>query len=883
MQSNHSPDTKGPGRRFSAAIRLGLVAAISLVGAGLGASACLDRPLCSDDCRPRTTNIFVDTITQKSIDKIDLLFMIDNSISMADKQEVLKEAVPDLVQRLVSPNCVDPTTAANPVKLADPSADCPSGKTREFTPIKDIHIGVITSSLGDHGDNATCLGKDGGSIHDEEQDDHGHLIASRPRWASAKPDVAGAQFQPPEQTGFLDWNPTTRHPGQSIDAFNTTFKMMVIASSEFGCGLEAQLESVYRFLADPSPPTSIGKQPCSNGATQQCAFPQGKDTVLLAQRAAFLRPDSLVAAILVSDENDCSIRDERQFFYAATNPAKVLLPHGSAACAANPNDPCCYSCGGTAPANCPKDPSCTPATSDGKQDVLNLRCFDQKRRFGLDFLYPIQRYVNALSKPQLCLTNPDLSFDPGNAATCPGGEKNIATNPLFADLTSSGALPRDPSLVFLAGIVGVPWQDIQATQSAATPTVPSITYPANELHYLTAQQMTDNKTWDLILGDPLPGPGAAPRPPTDGLMVESRYPRGGNDVFGKPVLPASTPVAQNSPINGHEWMNTANDDLMYACIFPLKAPRDCLQVEMIPAGSPTPAPGCDCGQDSNPSGDFNPLCESPAGAYGNTQYFAKGYPGTRELQTLKAFGNNSIVASICARNLADANQQDYGYRPAVDSIVDRLKEALTGRCLPRKLAPDPTTGKIPCSILEVRPPGAATAGCDPSKGRLPPSSKVLAPAKERLKDKGICDTSTTKPCSTFTLCEIKPLNNPTEDPTQACHKDGIKEPQAGWCYVDPEVKDANGNSIDDPSLVSKCQASERRIIRFVDPANATPAQGAQVLIACFGAQIEDTKAAPAGAVTGAGGAVVDMTGAGGAIDMTGAGGDTAAAGAGGGP
>src|SRR5687767_11308765 len=49
-------------------------------------SACLDRPIGSPP--PVTTNIFVDRITQTSVDKIDLLFMIDNSISMSDKQEV---------------------------------------------------------------------------------------------------------------------------------------------------------------------------------------------------------------------------------------------------------------------------------------------------------------------------------------------------------------------------------------------------------------------------------------------------------------------------------------------------------------------------------------------------------------------------------------------------------------------------------------------------------------------------------------------------------------------------------------------------------------------------------------------------------------------------
>ena len=46
---------------------------------------------------PRTTNLFIDTIRQGAIDKIDLLFMLDNSRSLADKQTLLAAAVPDSV------------------------------------------------------------------------------------------------------------------------------------------------------------------------------------------------------------------------------------------------------------------------------------------------------------------------------------------------------------------------------------------------------------------------------------------------------------------------------------------------------------------------------------------------------------------------------------------------------------------------------------------------------------------------------------------------------------------------------------------------------------------------------------------------------------------
>ena len=68
-----------------------LVALASCLGALT--SACLDRPLCVD-CKPETTNQFVLRVPTGGIDKIDFLFMIDNSRSMADKQKILRLAVP---------------------------------------------------------------------------------------------------------------------------------------------------------------------------------------------------------------------------------------------------------------------------------------------------------------------------------------------------------------------------------------------------------------------------------------------------------------------------------------------------------------------------------------------------------------------------------------------------------------------------------------------------------------------------------------------------------------------------------------------------------------------------------------------------------------------
>ena len=80
-------------------------ASVLSVGFGSLAVGCLNRPI--DRLEPKTTSTVVERLQQNGVDKIDLLLAIDNSISMADKQAILAAAVPDLVNRLVTPNCVD--------------------------------------------------------------------------------------------------------------------------------------------------------------------------------------------------------------------------------------------------------------------------------------------------------------------------------------------------------------------------------------------------------------------------------------------------------------------------------------------------------------------------------------------------------------------------------------------------------------------------------------------------------------------------------------------------------------------------------------------------------------------------------------------------------
>ena len=298
------------------------------------------------------------------------------------------------------------------------------------------------------------------------------------------------------------------------------------------------------------------------------------------------------------------------------------------------------------------------ATWDAAHDDPNLRCYHQHQRFGFDLLYPTQRYVDGLTKATLQLqSNPAVSV----------------VNPLFDN--AGGNTARVPAQVFLAGIVGVPWQDIADDASLTDNT---------RLTYLTASELRAKDRWTALLGNPTDPAG--PKPPTDPFMIETPEQRSGTNTIARPpvaIVPATSMDPHANTINGHEQVVPADDqnDLQYACTFPLTTPKTCNPGD----------PACECSPD--PMGDSkaviaanSPLCQALSGsASPNTQIAAKAYPSVRELQVLKDLGSNAIVASICpkvttsAMPMADPN---YGYNPAVSAIVERLKEALAGSARP---------------------------------------------------------------------------------------------------------------------------------------------------------------------------------------------------------
>jgi hypothetical protein len=803
-------------RRFRHAARPACTAftVVCLTCSWVLVSSCLDRPVAIEE--PRTSNVFVDQMVRAGIDRIDLLFMIDNSRSMQDKQVLLARAVPTLLQRLLNPPCIDVTTGLA-TQAVDPDAACPPNTRREFTPMSDVHIAVVSSSLGDHGEGTACEDR-------AEENDRAHLISDENR--PGIPGLAGTNG-----LGFLAWDnradddPRRPEPRgvRDLKQLGDDFQNHVTAAGEHGCGYEASLESWYRFLIDPAPPLQVAKG--ADNTTQRL----GVDQVILDQRKAFLRSDSLVAIVMLTDENDCSVQDSAYGWLVAD----AKLRTGTSACANDPNDRCCTYCGyAAAPEGCPpleSDPGCLAAAKDN----VNLRCWDQKRRFGVDLLYPTSRYSTALDSKELC---PDSTFgdadcqcrrarELGLEADCLAGVGSHVRNPLYTNLQASRpdvTVPaeREPDIVFLAGIVGVPWQDLATTDTVNAP---------GRLEFKVSSEID----WRLILGEP--GTAETPyRAPVDTLMHESVAPRldgVAHPVTGVAPAPPESISADANPINGHEWSPVGEEDLQYACVFDL-APvlgsdvRDCLAL-----GEST----CDCYDESEDRVAVQmrkkPLCQGPSG-YGTVQRKAKAYPGLRHLDVLKRYGDNSIVASICPKVLdADSSDASYGYNPAVNAIIDRLKEKFRGRCLPRRLSYDALTNKLPCQIVEATPPEGTLEGegCPGGRDPVDPTQeddrKIAQAVRDHLQEAGSCGSGASS-CDGYRLCKLRALDGPDRD---RCQNDESEiEDTPGYCYV----ADTADQKIGNPKLVEQCRESEKRLLRFVG--RNVPAHGTTVFIACAG-------------------------------------------------
>ncbi len=428
----------------------------------------------------------ISKIRVSRVDKLDLLIVVDNSSSMADKQAELARQLPEILGELI-----------------DPEPDPATGRRARFS---DVHVGVITSSLGSHGTSACSV-----ALSNPTSDDRGHLLPRANECATA---VAATP---------LSWafRPGADQAAEALQLGAVT-SCVIASAGEKGCGYEETWEALYHFLVDPAP-YAKAEATCSFGTggddCENKIVVGGLDTELLAQRKAFLRHDSMLEVIVLSDENDASLRPAGLNWLPWAHAAGTM-PRGFSSCANVPDDfepesPAdfaklhddykCWSC-----FERPDDPSCSlpwagdPLNND--VDGRSLRAMQQTKRFGYNFLWGRQRYVDAFTKGQVV-----------------GSDNKLAPNPIFA-----GGF-RTSDLIVVATIVGVSPRLV--ANSDGTP------------------KDLSSSDWDLIAG---------PIGKRDLHMIESIKPRDGLARFAGD--------RSVDPVNGGDRDIVDGDDLQDACI-----------------------------------------------------------------------------------------------------------------------------------------------------------------------------------------------------------------------------------------------------------------------------------------------------------------------------
>lgn len=517
----------------------------------------------------------------------NVLLVVDDSISMGDKQELFASV---LARSLTTPICK--TADGERVPFEESSEE---GIT---CAIAGPRVGMITTSLA-AGGNAEC----------DDTSRASHLVPL----PSGEPFLGAFG-------GGLDREP--------LEAW-------IRSAGEGGCGYESTLEAMYRFLIDP--------EPLQDGESGEV------DEALLEQRADFLTPGGSLTIIILSDEDDCSVMDTE----AGVGMRQDAARHrGTAACDEDPDSACCRSCGSTEtepPEGCTAladDASCRLGDLDPALDHPNVRCFDQRRRFGESYLYPLDRYVRGLT-----------------AATVINRDGDEVTNPLFAD-------GRTADMVHVALLAGVPWPLIATAASGED---------EDALQLLTAAELDDASTWDKLAG---------PADQRDPRLLESTTPRSG--------LPGPDAERWADPIISHDYDNPHLASLQNSCVFELPEPVDCEDDEW-----------CDCSAQSWPDDSYeplsanNPLCQSPSGNYGTVQHFAKATPPIRLLTVAREVG--SLVGSICPKTL-DANSEStpaYGYNAFGTALYPWLGEGgtLNTTCMSHHW-PDDEEARAGCKLIE---------------------------------------------------------------------------------------------------------------------------------------------------------------------------------------
>lgn len=208
-------------------------------------------------CTTATQRIAVPRV---GTDKVDLLFVVDDSGSMTEEQASLQREIRRLVSVLASGVFAEGTE--NEVT---------------FPPVTSLRVGVVSTDMGVGGARNDCgsspIGRDGRMV--------------------AVDACAGGERGP-----FL-----TFEAGDDVDAFSDRVECLANVGIA-GCGFEQQLEAMLKAVTQASsslpfaPDVTTGVPTTGHGADVN---------------GGFVRDDAILAVVMLTDEDDCSTHDVSMF------------------------------------------------------------------------------------------------------------------------------------------------------------------------------------------------------------------------------------------------------------------------------------------------------------------------------------------------------------------------------------------------------------------------------------------------------------------------------------------------------------------------------------------------------------------------------------------
>lgn len=237
------------------------------------------RRLALEQCFKASTSDVIDTRLKKDV---DILFVIDNSTSMSPKQKALGQQIPAFIKKIVATGASYHVGVVN----TDVGSLPPPG-----TPFSGTNEDRCNTLLGQDGklQADACTTRVGGK-YSAEFTAACNTLCPDPKFVPSGKFIAQELGLPPNVPSLKDAMGNEIGPEKAFQC--------IALVGDSGCGVESPLESMKRALDDH-----------------------------LADNKGFLRPNSVLAVIFITDEDDCSVQIAQR---ANLNPGSMSCPPGTA-------------------------------------------------------------------------------------------------------------------------------------------------------------------------------------------------------------------------------------------------------------------------------------------------------------------------------------------------------------------------------------------------------------------------------------------------------------------------------------------------------------------------------------------------------------------------